>query len=220
MKQFKYLAIALLFILFSCSSSRITSTWKAENIQAKKYNKILVLGLVREADRSVRERMEQHLLGDLREHGFNAICACEEFGPKAFENMSEKQALDKLSGSGIDAVLSIVLLDKSKERYYVPGRVTYSPYVIYRNRFWGYYTTMYDRIYTPGYYEVQTKYFWESNFYDMGSKQLLYSVQTQSFDPSSTESLAHEYGKLIVADMVKNNVLTNQATQNSDVKPF
>ena len=220
MKKFRYIGFIVVLVLFSCSSSRITSTWKAGNIQPKKYNKILVLGLVREADRSIREKMEQHLLGDLRERGYNAICACEEFGPKAFENMSETQALTRLSGSGIDAVLTIVLLDKSKEKYYVPERVTYSPYVVYRNRFWGYYTTMNERIYTPGYYEVQTKYFWESNFYDMDNKQLLYSVQTQSFDPASTENLAHEYGKLIVADIVKSNVLTTQTTGNTEVKPF
>ncbi len=206
-----------MLLLFSCSTSRITSTWKAENVQSKKYNKILVLGLIREADRSIREKMEQHLLGDLKERGFNAICACEEFGPKAFENMTEKGAISKLTDSGIDAVLTIVLLDKTKEKYYVPGRIYYSPYYNYHNRFWGYYTTMYDRIYSPGYYEVSTKYFWESNLYDMDSKQLVYSVQTQSFDPSSSESLAHEYGKLIVNSMVKNKVL---AAQTPPLKAF
>jgi len=217
MKTIKYFSIIVMLLLFSCSTSRITSTWKAQNVQSKKYNKILVLGLIRESDRSIREKMEQHLLGDLTERGYNAICACEEFGPKAFENMTEKEAISKLTNSGIDAVLTIVLLDKTKERYYVPGRVYYSPYYNYHNRFWGYYTTMYDRIYSKGYYEVSTKYFWESNLYDMDSKQLVYSVQTQSFDPSSSETLAHEYGKLIVNSMVKNNVLT---TQTSPLKAF
>jgi len=211
MKPVKYLSIIVMFLFLSCGTSRITSTWKAENVQPRKYNKILVLGLIRESDRSTRERMEQHLLGDLKELGYNAICACEEFGPKAFENMTEKEAVSKLSNSGVDAVLTIVLLDKTKERYYVPGRVYYSPYYTYHNRFWGYYTTMYDRIYSPGYYEVNTRYFWESNFYDMDSKQLLYSVQTQSFDPSSSESLAHEYGELIINNMVKNKIFSSQA---------
>jgi hypothetical protein len=210
MKAIKYFSVMMMLLLFSCSTSRITSTWKAENVQPKKYNKILVLGLIREPDRSIREKMEQHLLGDLTERGYNAICACEEFGPKAFENMTEKEAISKLTNSGIDAVLTIVLLDKTKERYYVPGRVYYSPYYNYHNRFWGYYTTMYDRIYSKGYYEVSTKYFWESNLYDMDSKQLVYSVQTQSFDPASSEALAHEYGKLIVNSMVKNNVFSTQ----------
>ena len=211
MKQLKYLSLIISFILISCSTSRITSTWKAENVQPKKYNKILVLGLIRESDRSIREKMEQHLLGNLKELGYNAICACEEFGPKAFEDMTEKEAISKLNNSGIDAVLTVVLLDKTKERYYVPGRVYYSPYYVYHNRFWGYYTTMYDRIYSRGYYEVNTRYFWESNFYDMDSKQLLYSAQTQSFDPSSSEALAHEYGKLMVNNIVKNKILLPQS---------
>lgn len=215
MKQVKYLIILLLFLFTSCGTSRITSSWKAENVQPKKYEKVLVLGLIREADRSLREKMEQHILGDLKELGYNAICACEEYGPKAFENMSEKEAISKLSNSGIDAVLTIVLLDKTKEKYYIPGRVNYTPYYNYHNRFWGYYTTMYDRIYSPGYYEVNTKYFWESNFYDMSSKQLLYSVQTQSFDPESSAGLGHEYGKLIINDMVKNKVLATPDQQQS-----
>jgi hypothetical protein len=211
MKAIKYFSVIIIMLLFvSCGTSRITSSWKAGNISPKKYNKILVLGLVRESDRSIREKMEQHLLADVKALGYNAVCACEEFGPKAFENMTEKEAIGKLSNSGIDAVLTIVLLDKTKERYYVPARINYSPYYDYQNRFWGYYTTMNARIYSAGYYEQSTKYFWESNLYDMEGKQLLYSVQTQSFDPSSSESLAHEYGKLIINDMLKNNILADQ----------
>ena len=121
--------------------------------------------------------------------------------------MKEAEVLDKLSNSGVDAVITVVLLDKNKERYYVPGRVYYSPYTIYQRNFWGYYTTIYERIYTPGYYQVDTKYFWESNFYDLKNKNLLYTVQTETFDPESVEILAHEYGLLIVNDMNKKAAL-------------
>ena len=107
----------------------------------------------------------------------------------------------------MDAVITIVLLDKQKERKYVPGNVYYSPYSYYSNRFWGYRTTLYQRIYEQGYYVTDTKYFWESNFYDMSTQKLLYSVQTESFDPVNSESLGHEYGKLIVKDMVKQSIL-------------
>ena len=211
MKQFRYVLFILPLILFSCATSRITSTWKAENVEVKKYNRVLVLGLIRESDRSIREKMEEHLVADLRELGYSAMCACDEYGPKTFENMTEKEALDKLTNSGIDAVLTIVLLDKTKERHYVPGYMNYTPYVMYHNHFWGYYTTMYDRIYSAGYYAVDTKYFWESNLYDMQSKQLIYSVQTRSFDPASTASLAHEYGQLIVSDLAKQKVMVPQS---------
>ena len=78
---------------------------------------------------------------------------------------------------------------------------------------------MYDRFYEPGHYQADTKYFRESNFYDLGTKQLLYSVQTQSFDPS-TQSLAHEYGKLIVNNMVKDHVLVSDQTKVVPLKPM
>lgn len=211
----KIIIVPVLFIIFTgCSSSRITSSWKAENVTPKAYHKILVLGLINEPDRTIREKMEEHIVGDLKGLGYNAVCSCNEFDPKAFENINEQEALEKLSNSGIDAVLTVVLLDKAKEKYYIPGRVYYSPYVIYHNRFYGYYRTMYDRVYQPGYYETSTKYFWESNFYTLEGKDLLYSAQSQSFDPASASSLSHEYGEMIVKDMVKNNVLTNQKNQD------
>ncbi len=205
------LGAVLLFLGSGCgTSSYITSSWKAQHVQPKKYNKVVVLGLIREADRTLREKMEEHIVGDLKDLGYNAVCSCDEYNPKAFENMNEGQAISKLRNAGVDAVLTIVLLDKTRERYYVPGRVNYSPYAVYHNHFWGYYRTMYDRIYTEGYYVTDTKYFWESNFYDLTSDELLYSAQSQSFDPASAEALGHQYGQMIVKDMAKNNILVNQ----------
>lgn len=201
----------IFLLLFSgCSSSRITSSWSAADASPKKYNKVMVLGLIRDQDRSICEYMEKHFVDDLKDLGYNAVSAQVQFGPKAFENMCEKDAVDKIRSSGADAVITIVLLDKSKEQYYVPAQRQNLPRSVYYRRFGGYYTTIYDRIYTPGYYVTDTKYFWESNLYDMTTKDLVYSVQTESFDPNSSESLGHEYGKLIVENMEKKNVLIKQ----------
>jgi len=219
MKQIIKVFLAALFIFASCTSSRITSSWKSPDIQQKKYKKILVLGLLKETDYLLREKMEEHIIGDLKELGYDAVCSCVEYDKKAFNNMKEQQAIQKLNTGGIDAVLTVVLLDKTKERYYVPSRMNYTPYSMYHRDWWGYYSTMYDRIYEPGYYETSTKFFWESNFYDLETTQLLYSVQTESFDPGSTQSLAHEYGKLIVNSMVKDQVLLDQ-TKGVPLKPM
>ena len=172
----------------------------------------MVVGIIRETDRSIRERMENHMVGDLRNMGYNAFSSYAVFGPNAFENLNEKQITDKMRENGADGVLTIVLLNKEKEKYYVPERVVFSPYFYYYNRFGRYYTTLYNRIESLGYYEVATKYFWESNLYDLPGKQLIYSVQTQSFDPSSSETLAHEYGRLIVENMIAQEFLTRQST--------
>lgn len=209
-----WIGFALFIIAAGCTStSKITSTWKAKNVEPKNYNKMLVLGLMNVADRTIREKMEEHLAEDLNTLGYNAICACEVFDPKAFNNMTEEAAINKLKNQGIDAVLTVVLLDKQKESKYVPGNIYYSPYGYYYNRFWGYRSTLYRRIYEPGYYVSDTKYFWESNLYDMASQQLVYSVQTQSFSPDNANILGHEYAKLIVKDIVKHKVLQQQGVQ-------
>lgn len=195
------------FLITGCYTSVITNTWKSKSIKPKKFEKILVIALVKQKDRSLRESMENHLVGDLVEKGITAISSLKEYGPKSFEGLNENEVIQKLGNSGIDAVITIVLLDKEKEKYYVPGRVYYSPYTIYHRRFWGYYTTMYDRIYEPGYYSENTNYFWESNFFDAKSKELIYSVQTKSFNPNSSNALANEYGKLICNDLFKKDIL-------------
>lgn len=219
MKKISIIAWIGIGLAAGCSSSKITSSWTASGVQPKEYRKILVLGLINEPDRSIRENMETHLVNDLKDMGYNAVCSCIEFDPRAFENMSEKEALAKLDKSGIDAVLTIVLLDKQKEKYYVPERLHYSPYSIYHNRFWGYYTTIYDRVYAPGYYTVNTKYFWESNFYSLsGNPELMYSVQSQSFEPGTTAALSHEYGRMIVKDIVNHNILV--AARSTGLKPI
>ena len=218
MKKIKWLAFAVLLMAAGCSTSKITTSWKAANTVPQKYNKILVLGLILEADRTLQENMENHFVGDLQELGYSAVSSLKEYGPKVFDKIDEEAAISKLKNSGVDAVITIVLLDKKKERKYVPANIYYSPYGYYSNRFWGYRSTLYRRIYEPGYYVTDTKYFWESNIYDMSTQKLVYSVQTQSFDPANSESMGHEYGQMIVKNMVKNDILIR--SDNMTTKPF
>ncbi len=207
MKQNMFFAFLLL--IASCTSTRITSSWKEPASTPVNYKKVLVIALS-QPDNVLKEQMEKHLVGDLESHGIQAISAFEVYGPKAFENMTEQAALEKIQNTGVDAILTIVLLDKSRERYYVRSHMFFTPYAIYYDHFWGYYRTIYDRVYMPGYYANSTEYFWESNLYDVASKQLVYSVQTKSFNPENLKTLAHEYGQLIINNMVQQKVIAQQ----------
>lgn len=199
-----------LIVAAGCSTVSITSTWKAPDVAPKHFSKIMVAGIIREADRSIRQNMEAHLVEDITEAGYPAVSAFSMYGPKAFHGLDEESLLKKLSGDGVDAVITIVLLDKKKERYYVPGRVIHTPYVGYHDKFWSYYRSLNSRIEEPGYYEEVTRYFWESNFYDLATNKLLYSVQTQSFLPENINSLAHDYGKKIVENMISNHIIVKE----------
>ena len=191
-----------MLLIVGCSSSKITTSWKEKNTAPQYFNKIMVIGVMREADRAMQEKMENHIIGDLNNIGYTALSSLKEYGPNAFKKGDTAAALTKLKESNVDAVLTVVLLDKEKEQQYISTN--------YRNRFSGYRYEMYRRIYEPGYYVTNTKYFWESNLYNVKTRQLIYSVQTESFNPDDAESLAHEYGKLIVKNMVKEQVIKNQ----------
>ena len=206
MKRNLFFALLLLIAIASCTSSRITSSWKEPASTPVNYKKVLVIALS-QPDNALKEQMEKHLVEDLESHGIQAISAYEQYGPKAFDKLNEQTALEKIENTAADAILTIVLLDKSKERNYVRSHITFTPYAVYYNRFWGYYTTLYGRVYTPGYYVNNSEYFWESNLYDAASKKLVYSVQTKSFNPDNSQALAHEYGQLIIKNMVEQRVI-------------
>ncbi len=196
------LSIAL---LFSCQTSKITYKWTDENVAPKKYTKILVLGVFKDNDHELQSKMEHHIVGDLNDLGYSAFSASEIYPPNSFINSDTTKAIEAINKKGFDAVLTVVLLNKQKEKNYVPAKTEYvAPY---HDQFDRYYSGMYNRIYTEGYYTTETKLFWETNFYDHATKKLIYSSQTRSFNPGSKESLAHYYGLLLVNSLVKSRVL-------------
>jgi len=199
----------IFFFLFSitgCYSSKITHSWKSPNAFGKNYEKVMVVTLANINDYELKEKMETHLVDDFIANNTKAISAFTFYGPKYFDGINETAALNKIKLDGIGAVITIVLLNKKKEKYYTPYRIHYTPYDRYNQHFWGYYSTMYERIYEPGYYTENTEYFWESNLYDLNTKELIYSVQTKSFNPTNWSTLAHEYGKIIFEDLKRNNL--------------
>jgi hypothetical protein len=184
-------------IITSCSSSKLTSSWAATNASVlATSNKILVLGIIQEKDTRLRMQMEGWLVDGLKAKGYNAVSAYTLYGPKMFDNKSEEAVLAQLHNSNIDEVFTIALLDKSKQRQYQPGTVYPSP-------FWGYYSYMYGRIYSPGYTTVTTRFFWESNLYDVRTKALLYSAQSETYNPSSASDMARDNSRTIVKNMIK-----------------
>lgn len=206
----RYILYFLAVVLFfpSCETLQITQSWKIDRLPSNGMNNILVMGLNRESDRSILFEMEKHLSEDLRGRGYNASSALSVFGPHYFDRLSEQEALNKLQQSGYDAVLTIVMLDKDKERYYIPGRVMYTPYVVYYSRFWGYRTALVQRVYEPGYYVSDTKYFWETNLYSLREAQLLlFSAQSKSFEPGNASTFGHQYARSMINRMVDQGVL-------------
>ncbi len=208
MKKLLLICLPVVVFVTGCSNSKVTSSWVDPNTKGP-LKKIMVVALLNNPDRPLKQQMEDQLAQELTAQGITATTAYHDLGPKSLAGMKENQVINQLKNSGIDGVITIVLLNKNKEKNYVPGNVRYEPQTVYvrRSRFYGYYSTYYDRIYTPGYYETNTNYFFETNLYDVSRNKLLYSAQSESFDPSSVESMANNQSKVIIKDMKKKEVL-------------
>jgi hypothetical protein len=150
-------------------------------------------------------QMEGFLVDELKTKGYVAMSSYSLYGPKMFSNTSEEATLTRLRNSQIDEVLTITLLDKTKVRRFQPG-FSYYPY----SPFWGYYNYMYGQVYSPAYVQDNTRFFWESNLYDVNTKNLLYSVQSESFNPSSAGDMGKAYSSVVVKNMIRKKVLTEK----------
>src|SRR6476620_7196581 len=91
----KIIGLAIM-MLTACSSSRITSTWKKAELQPGSYTKIMVIGIIKDSDRLMREKMENHLTGDLRDMGYDAFSSLNVYGPNGFAKMDTLAAYKKL----------------------------------------------------------------------------------------------------------------------------
>ncbi|WP_459641441.1 hypothetical protein, partial [Flavobacterium sp. CGRL2] len=192
-----------------CSSSNITSSWHSpEASTSLQHGRIIVVGLMPESDKRLQQKMENHLADDLCNLGYDAAASSDIYNFETYKGQDQKQIIKELKQNGIIAVLTIVLLDKQKETYHAPKSM-FDAAEADTNNFDVYYNAIYSKINEHGYYVNNTYYFWESSLFVMPNQELVYSAKTQSFNPSSALSLAHEYGRLILSDMLEHNVITN-----------
>ncbi len=204
MKWIWLASLPLMLLLASCSTSRITDSY-TNNRNTAPAKRILVLGLFSEKNNRAKHAMESELANDLNRLGYNAVTASDEFGAAAFRGMTEGEAIQKLQDEGIQNVVTITLVNKDKQKRYVPSTYGYNP------GFWGYYSYYspwaYHPYYSPGYTETNTSYVFETNLYDVSNNQLIYSAESKTVDAGSMAALANDYARSVVRDMKKKNVL-------------
>ena len=104
----------------------------------------MVVGIIKDSSTALRKKMETHLVNDFRSVGYDAVSALEEFGVGGLAGLEQEETYIKLCNKGIDAVITIALLDRNKEKFYVPARVKYYSNLYYYNRIWNYNTIQAD----------------------------------------------------------------------------
>lgn len=224
MKSFIKIGSAIFFIaLFtSCTSTLLTSSWTKEGYTAQTYKKILVFAIASKT--SSRAAVENAMVTELRKQGYNASSSLSVFPdspnlPAPDQKVSKEQLAQKLKENNVDGLLVLSLLDVKKEEVYVQGQtytepVTqyhpngyYNRYNGYYGDYYGYYSTVYNTVTEPGYYEEQTTYYLESNFYHVGQAALVWSAQSEAVDPANIGKGAKDWASEVVSGLAYDKVI-------------
>jgi len=212
MKKFTPAFIIIISFLTSCVPSRdikITNSWiNREKLKEKPYKNIYIMGLFNNP--TVSAIQEYELAIEANSRRYTTHRNREEF-PYIFENPADGKELllQKVKSLGCDAIFITTLKDIHSESYYVStssigvGVGGYNPYNGYYNNFNSYYSGYYAETSLSGYYQTDKYYFIESNLYDANTFELLWSVQSQSYNPTDIEKVSKDYCHILFKDLEK-----------------
>lgn len=191
------------------SSSQITGSWKSPDAPRGQYQNVLVAALT--SNTVARQTVETELVSRLQAKGVRATRSLDVFPPNFTQGQLPPRAeiIEKIRQTGHDAVLTASLLDSQTETRYVPGAMAYGPMGVhpYYNSFYGYYSHHYAMVYSPGYYRSNRTYFLETNLYDVASEKLLWSAQSETYNPSSLGRFSKNFAKLTLGRLNRDGML-------------
>ena len=212
MKRVCALSVIIVAVFFAaCSSTKeSTGVWvDKEKIKGKAYDNFFVI--VMTADIEARVKLENDLADLITSRGHKAVKSYEVLPadlkdpkPPAVDDL-----IAKIKASDCDAVFVASLLDKNDDIRYSSGGTHYTMRTGYAwsGTFFGYYSHYYTTVSTPGYYSNDKTYFMQSNLFDKASQELMCSVQSEIFNPSSLPSFSRTYISTLMKQLDKAKLL-------------
>jgi hypothetical protein len=209
MKSLYPLILIFSLLISACGpSQKITNSWINPEAKFKgPYESIFVMVLSpsKESSFSVEDRMA----ATIASRGQKYVVSSSVFPPNISisENFTREQMAEAIKRTGCDAVFVIALLDVLSIESYQPGRAYYPMNYGMYGSYYGYYNHYYPQVYSPGYYTTDNTYYIETNFYDLESDQLLWSIQSEAYNPSSLDSWFDRYSYDLLKELEKEGLL-------------
>jgi hypothetical protein len=202
--------LILTILLSACApSQKIVSSWVNREVQPKvPYNKIFVVAITQNQKAKL---ITEDLMAKLLESRGRKVLKANEIFPMRQEDtpaISKDLLIGAIQRKECDAVMTIALLDVQTEERYVSG-TSYAPVGMYGyyGSYYGYYGYRYPQVYTPGYYSTDKTYFVETNFYDMATDKLLWSIQSSSYNPVNLEEWFKGYAAITLEQLKKEGLI-------------
>jgi hypothetical protein len=137
----------------------------------------------------------------------------------------KKAAVEKIQSLGHDAIITVTLVKQTEENRYIPGQTQYQPTTIgvgtgYYNpvtresqgggnygAFGVYYMAASKAYSTDGYYTVDKNYFVQTNMFDTKTAKLVWSAQSETFNPGDLSKASGDFSYVMVEALKKSGLL-------------
>ena len=195
-------ALLSALMLTACgATTKIPNAWRNPAHQGAPYQRIFVIG-VGENDTN-RRLFEDRFAAALSGRG--AVASPSYGALPQSERLSEAQIRGAIRGGGYDGVIVTRLLGVDEKTEYVPPRTRTVPGNI--REYHGYYGTSWNVVHKPGYYQTHTIVRLETNLYDVGSGELVWSGQSETFNPSSLTDSIDSVTKAVAKRLRKESLI-------------
>jgi hypothetical protein len=214
MSKLNYLIIALIaFTLTGCgTSTSITASYKPLDLPNTDYKKVFIAALT--DNTYAQQHVEESMAKMFAKKGATSMQSIDLL-PHNFRKVAQKKDIDmvinKISQANCDAIMTIALVDAKDEKRYVQDSAGYYPMAMpYYGGFGTYYTYGFDNFYSPGYYTEDKIYYLEANIYDIKTEKLVWSAQSETYNPNSIEDFLKGYSQAVSDRMNKDGIMTNK----------
>jgi hypothetical protein len=189
-------AAAVSLPILSCASTKLTGAWKDPSYTGGPVDTVMVIGIAKEE--STRRLFEDTFVAQLEANHVRAVPSYPHLPSGA---KSDRAAIEKaVKETGVSAVLITHVVGVEEREQYHPPMQAYAP----TNYYWGmygYYGRAYDYAYDPGYYSRYKVYTLETNLYDGSTAALIWTAQTETFDPQNVASEIDGLVKVLIGDL-------------------
>jgi hypothetical protein len=193
----------LVVLLVGCSATRtnFTSTWTPSNAQPVSAHGMQVAAVFINPNQQLRRTGEDVLANELTRFGAIGVAS---YNIMSADPKNRDLARRKLKEAGVDAVISMRVVNHAQVVSYSPGYWTGSPW---HSSLWGYWGYGWGSVYQPGYLETETLVGVETLLYSLDQDKLLWAGVSESFNPKDLQSAVQKIAKKAVKKMYEENVL-------------
>ncbi len=202
MSRSTYFLITATLLFASCATQSVITTYKNRDNQTDNIHAVLVAAVIAADDTAVQNQVENYFTFELKKAGYQAVPSSIAFGPGGLANLGQEETLMKLCNYGFDAVLTVALIDESKENY--NNRPDAHPFIanFYLERIWNY-----ERIQANLADSQNERHFWECILFDLYSLRPLSAIQTRLYDVVKGKPVEPELAKTVIGKMKKERIL-------------